>query len=89
MRFAGLSSAPGSATARSVPLLALPFLLLVGVYRRALSPLLPPSCRFYPTCSHYAAESLVRHGLLRGAWLALRRVGRCHPWHPGGIDPVP
>jgi uncharacterized protein len=65
---------------------------LVGVlrgYQRWISPALPPSCRFYPTCSAYAIEALQVHGPLRGAWLALRRLLRCHPWHPGGIDPVP
>jgi putative membrane protein insertion efficiency factor len=58
-------------------------------YQRWISPALPPSCRFYPTCSAYAIEALQVHGPLRGAWLALRRLLRCHPWHPGGIDPVP
>ncbi|MDJ0866930.1 MAG: membrane protein insertion efficiency factor YidD [Myxococcota bacterium] len=59
------------------------------VYRWAISPLLPPACRFAPTCSEYAREAVERHGALRGAWLGMRRVGRCHPWHPGGYDPVP
>ena len=62
---------------------------LVRVYRWVLSPLLPASCRFYPSCSAYALQALERHGALRGGWLAARRLGRCHPWHPGGIDPVP
>jgi putative membrane protein insertion efficiency factor len=61
----------------------------VGVYRRWISPLLPPSCRFHPSCSAYAAEALTVHGALRGSWLALRRLLRCGPWHPGGYDPVP
>lgn len=64
-------------------------LLLISGYRLLLSPLLGPSCRFYPTCSAYAAEAVDKHGALRGTWLALCRIAKCHPWHPGGIDPVP
>jgi uncharacterized protein len=63
--------------------------LLVRVYQRLVSPLLPPACRFYPSCSAYAIQALERHGALRGSLLAIRRLGRCHPFHPGGIDPVP
>lgn len=59
------------------------------VYQRFVSPLLPPSCRFYPSCSAYAIEALQRHGPLRGGWLTVRRLLRCAPWHPGGYDPVP
>ena len=62
---------------------------LVRLYRRWVSPLTPPVCRFYPSCSAYAEEAFMRHGALKGAWLAIRRVLRCHPWHPGGYDPVP
>ncbi len=62
---------------------------LIRVYQWLLSPLMGPRCRFHPTCSHYAVEAVRRHGTLRGLWLALRRVGRCHPWHSGGYDPVP
>lgn len=62
---------------------------LVRVYRATLSPLLPPSCRFSPSCSAYALEALELHGALRGSWLSARRIFRCHPFHPGGIDPVP
>jgi putative membrane protein insertion efficiency factor len=64
-------------------------LLLVRLYRRLVSPMLPPACRFYPSCSAYAETALVRHGALKGGWLAARRLVRCHPFHPGGIDPVP
>jgi putative membrane protein insertion efficiency factor len=62
---------------------------LVRLYQLAVSPLLPPSCRFYPSCSAYAAEALRRHGAARGSWLAVRRLARCHPFCEGGIDPVP
>ncbi len=56
---------------------------------RVLSRRLPPRCRFHPSCSAYALEALELHGAARGTWMAMRRVGRCHPWHPGGLDPVP
>lgn len=62
---------------------------LVRLYQVAVSPLLPPSCRFTPSCSAYAAEALRRHGAARGSWLAVRRLARCHPFCEGGIDPVP
>ena len=58
-------------------------------YRYLLGPFLGRNCRFHPTCSHYAEEALAGHGALRGSWLAARRLLRCHPWHPGGFDPVP
>ena len=63
--------------------------LAVRGYRFFVSPLLPPSCRFYPSCSEYAEEALSRHGALRGGWLTARRLCRCSPWHTGGYDPVP
>ncbi|MEO0536950.1 MAG: membrane protein insertion efficiency factor YidD [Cyanobacteria bacterium P01_A01_bin.123] len=64
-------------------------LLLIGGYRRFISPLLPPTCRFQPTCSQYATTAIERFGLVKGTGLALRRITRCHPFHPGGYDPVP
>lgn len=66
------------------------FLILgVRAYQVGLGPLLPASCRYYLTCSAYAIEALERHGALRGSWLAVRRILRCHPFRPGGFDPVP
>lgn len=62
---------------------------LIRLYQIAASPLLPPACRFYPSCSHYALEAVRRHGVLRGGWLALARLARCHPLNPGGVDFVP
>jgi uncharacterized protein len=62
---------------------------LVRMYQVGLSPLLPASCRYYPSCSAYAITALEKHGAVRGAWLAVRRIARCHPFHPGGYDPVP
>jgi putative membrane protein insertion efficiency factor len=62
---------------------------LIRAYQLVISPLLPPACRFYPSCSHYAATALREYGFVRGSWLALSRFARCHPWHPGGVDFVP
>ncbi len=64
-------------------------LLLIRFYRGCISPLLPPSCRYYPTCSAYAMEAIERYGARRGGWMALKRILRCHPLHAGGYDPVP
>ncbi|PYS87659.1 MAG: membrane protein insertion efficiency factor YidD [Acidobacteria bacterium] len=61
---------------------------LLKFYKAAVSPWLPPSCRFVPTCSEYACEAIQRHGALRGSWMGLRRLLRCHPFHSGGYDPV-
>jgi len=63
--------------------------ILIRLYQWTLSPLLGQNCRFYPSCSHYALEAVTRFGVLRGGWLSARRLSRCHPWHPGGVDPVP
>jgi uncharacterized protein len=62
---------------------------LLRFYRYAISPMLGRNCRFHPTCSEYAIEAVQRHGALRGGWMAMKRVGRCHPFNPGGYDPVP
>lgn len=64
-------------------------LALIRAYRLALSPWWGRQCRFTPTCSEFAIEAIERHGALRGSWLAMRRISRCHPWHAGGFDPVP
>lgn len=66
-----------------------PLVVLVKFYQLCISPLTPPSCRFTPTCSQYALEALRRHGPVKGLWLTLRRLARCHPWGGNGYDPVP
>ncbi|HEY6220578.1 MAG TPA: membrane protein insertion efficiency factor YidD [Gemmatimonadaceae bacterium] len=78
-----MSSEPGWFSPRGI------LILVVRGYQTALSPLLPPACRFYPSCSAYAVEALERHGAARGAWLAARRIARCNPFSAGGFDPVP
>lgn len=89
---------PSSVLRLARGLAALPVRALLGLirtYQLAISPMLPwvmgpgCGCRFHPSCSHYAADALREHGLARGAWLAVRRLGRCHPFHPGGVDLVP
>ena len=66
-----------------------PLILPIRLYQWVISPLLGPRCRFYPSCSHYAIEAIETHGAMKGCYLAGRRLLRCHPWHPGGYDPVP
>lgn len=65
------------------------FILLIRFYQKVISPLKPPTCRFYPTCSHYGLEAIQRFGAIKGGWLTIKRILKCHPFHPGGIDPVP
>ena len=73
----------------TMSILARGLVMLIKVYRLAISPYLPMSCRFQPTCSRYAAEAIARYGSLKGTWLAARRLARCHPWGGMGYDPVP
>ncbi|MCQ6278471.1 membrane protein insertion efficiency factor YidD [Bacillus sp. EB600] len=61
----------------------------IHFYQIVISPLKPPTCRFYPTCSHYGLEAVQRFGALKGGWLTIKRILKCHPFHPGGVDPVP
>lgn len=65
------------------------FIYLIKFYQKFISPLKPPSCRFYPTCSQYAIESIKKYGSIKGSYLAIKRIIRCHPFNPGGYDPVP
>jgi len=64
-------------------------ILLIGFYQKYISPLKPATCRFYPTCSEYATQALEKYGLLKGLWLSIRRISHCHPFNPGGYDPLP
>lgn len=64
-------------------------LSIIKIYRTCISPLKPPTCRFYPTCSHYGLTAIQRFGAIKGGWLTLKRILKCHPFHPGGIDHVP
>jgi len=66
-----------------------PFVVLIRLYQTLISPLFPASCRYYPTCSHYSIEALQKHGIIKGGWLALKRISSCHPWGGQGSDPVP
>ncbi|HOX92842.1 MAG TPA: membrane protein insertion efficiency factor YidD [Spirochaetales bacterium] len=70
-------------------LLSLALVGLIWLYQKLISPLKPPSCRFYPTCSAYALEAIQKHGPFKGSFLAVKRILHCHPYHPGGYDPVP
>ncbi len=72
-----------------VKLVSLPFLALIRLYQILISPLLPPSCRFFPTCSAYSYEAISKYGPFKGGYLALKRILKCHPRNPGGFDPVP
>jgi len=65
------------------------FIIIIRAYRYGLSPLLGNHCRFYPSCSCYAEDALKKYGVIRGSWLGLRRILKCHPWHPGGVDLLP
>lgn len=84
-----MTSAPGRPGSLVGRVLAAPLVLLVRLYQRLISPMRPATCRFYPSCSQYAVTALTRFGPVRGSWLAARRIGRCNPWNPGGVDPVP
>ncbi|AIK38524.1 membrane protein insertion efficiency factor YidD [Bacillus pseudomycoides] len=65
------------------------FIGIIRFYQKFISPMTPPTCRFYPTCSHYGLEAFQKHGAFKGFWLTLKRILKCHPFHPGGFDPVP
>ena len=88
-RPAGLAGPAAREWGRVARIAGWPLLAVLWIYRRFVSPVLPPACRFHPSCSLYAAEAIVAHGPIRGTWLAVRRLLRCHPWNAGGPDPVP
>lgn len=70
-------------------ILSYPFILLIKIYQKIISPLIGPKCRFTPTCSNYAVEALKKYGVFKGSWLAIKRIAKCHPWGGSGYDPVP
>jgi uncharacterized protein len=70
-------------------ILSLPFIFLVRVYQKVISPMLGPKCRYAPTCSEYTVQALKKHGLIKGGWLSIKRISSCHPWGGSGYDPVP
>lgn len=74
---------------RIMHILSLPFIALIRIYQLLISPLLGPKCRFTPSCSHYGIEALKKYGLIKGGWLTLKRIARCHPWGGHGYDPLP
>ncbi|MBM3515014.1 MAG: membrane protein insertion efficiency factor YidD [Alphaproteobacteria bacterium] len=73
----------------ALPVVRRALIAVVRLYQVFVSPLIGPVCRYHPSCSHYASEAIRHHGVIRGGWLALKRIGRCHPWAAGGVDPVP
>ncbi len=81
-----LSSEPATVASQTIGVTLV--LMLIRLYQRTISRMLPPSCRFYPSCSEYAWQAVQRYGVRRGGWMAARRLARCHPFHPGGYDPV-
>ncbi|HYJ63474.1 MAG TPA: membrane protein insertion efficiency factor YidD [Parafilimonas sp.] len=70
-------------------ILSYPFIFLIKIYQKIISPIIGPKCRFTPTCSNYAVEALKKHGIFKGSWLAVKRIAKCHPWGGSGYDPVP
>jgi uncharacterized protein len=70
-------------------ILSLPFIFLIRIYQKGISPMLGPKCRYTPTCSEYTVQALKKHGLFKGGWLAIKRISSCHPWGGSGYDPVP
>ncbi|MCK5086285.1 MAG: membrane protein insertion efficiency factor YidD [Melioribacteraceae bacterium] len=74
---------------RALKIIALPFIIIIKLYQLIISPLFPSSCRYTPTCSHYTLEALKKYGIIKGGWLGIKRISRCHPWGGSGYDPVP